>query len=193
MALVWKKWFIHYYCSKAFIKSRDNIIKWNRRCVNATALKRNHKISTHLQWRHNEHDRISNHQPHDCLLNRWKKTSKLRVTGLCAGNSPLTGEFPAQRASNVENVSIWWRQHDVYLYDCALFWVGTGRVTHIHQGDWHGGKITLPQGHWSNPGSLLTNETLFYWYRDACYKPETVIRPSKVYNEDFYIGKTRPF
>ena len=40
-----------------------------------------------------------------------KKTSKLRVTGLCAGNSPVTGEFPAQMASNVENVSIRWRHH----------------------------------------------------------------------------------
>ena len=34
-----------------------------------------------------------------------KKTLKLRVTGLCEGNSPVTGEFPAQRASNAENVS----------------------------------------------------------------------------------------
>ena len=42
-----------------------------------------------------------------------KKTSKLRVTGICAGNSPATGEFPAQRASNAENVSIWWRHHTV--------------------------------------------------------------------------------
>ena len=38
-----------------------------------------------------------------------EKASKLRVTGLCAGNSPVTGEFPAQRASNAEDVSIWWR------------------------------------------------------------------------------------
>ena len=64
-----------------------------------------------LQWRHNEPDGVSNHQPPDCLLNRlfrhrWKKTSKLRVTGVCAENSPVTGEFPAQRASNAENVSI---------------------------------------------------------------------------------------
>ena len=29
----------------------------------------------------------------------------------CAGNSPVSGEFPAQRASNPENVSIWWRHH----------------------------------------------------------------------------------
>ena len=41
-----------------------------------------------------------------------KKKSKLRVTGLCAGNSPVTGEFPAQMASNVEKFSIWWRHHD---------------------------------------------------------------------------------
>ena len=46
-----------------------------------------------LHWRHNEHASVSNHQPDDCLLNhlfrrRSKKTSKLRVTGLCAGNSP---------------------------------------------------------------------------------------------------------
>ena len=70
-----------------------------------------------LQWRHNGRDCVSNHQPHDCLLNRLfrrrsKKTSKRRVTGLCAGNSPGTGEFPAQMASNVENVPIWWRHHD---------------------------------------------------------------------------------
>ena len=69
-----------------------------------------------LQWRHYEHDCVSSHQPHDCLLNRlfrhrWKKTSKLRATGLCEGNSPVTGEFPAQRTSNAENVSIWWRHH----------------------------------------------------------------------------------
>ena len=37
--------------------------------------------------------------------------TELRVTGLCAGNSPEAGEFPAQMASNAENVSIWWRHH----------------------------------------------------------------------------------
>ena len=42
---------------------------------------------------------------------RWKKSSKLRVIGLCEGNSPVTGEFPTQRTSNVEKVSIWWPHH----------------------------------------------------------------------------------
>ena len=67
-----------------------------------------------LQWRHNERDGVSNHQGLDYLLSlffirRSKKTSKLRVTGLCEGNSPVIGEFPAQKASNAENVSIWCR------------------------------------------------------------------------------------
>ena len=69
-----------------------------------------------LLWRHNGLDGVSNHQPCHCLLSRLfgcrsKKTSKLRVTGLCAGNSPGTGEFPAQMASNAENVSISWCHH----------------------------------------------------------------------------------
>ena len=69
-----------------------------------------------LRWSHNGHDGVSIYKPRDCLLNRLfrrrsKKTSKLRVTGLCAENSPVTGEFSAQMASNAENISIWWRHH----------------------------------------------------------------------------------
>ena len=69
-----------------------------------------------LQWRHSESHGVSNHRRLEYLLNRLferrsKKTSKLRVTGRCKGNSSVTGEFSAQRASNAENVSIWWRHH----------------------------------------------------------------------------------
>ena len=72
-----------------------------------------------LQWCHNERDGVSNHQPHDCLLKRLfmrrsKKPSKLRVTVFCEGISPVTGEFPAKRTSNAENVTIWWRHHVTY-------------------------------------------------------------------------------
>ena len=54
------------------------------------------RVGISLQWRHNERDGVSNHQPNDCSLNRLfrrnsKETSKLRVTGLCAVNSPVTG------------------------------------------------------------------------------------------------------
>ena len=80
-------------------------------------------------WRHNGRDCISNHQSYDCLLNhsfrrRSKKTSKLRVTGLYMGNSPVTGEFPAQRASNAENISIWWRHH----VNCWLMFWTAGEI-----------------------------------------------------------------
>ena len=69
-----------------------------------------------LQWNHNEHHGVSNRQPHGCLLKRLfrrrsKKTSKRHLTGLCEGNFPVTSEFLAWRASNVENVSTWWCHH----------------------------------------------------------------------------------
>ena len=59
------------------------------------------------QWRHNKRDGVLNHRRLDCLHNRLfrrrsKKTSKVRVTGLCEGNSPVVGGFPSQRAGNAE-------------------------------------------------------------------------------------------
>ena len=105
-----------------------------------------HVFAFSLQWRHNERGSVSNHQRLHCLLNcrfrrRSKKTSKLRVTGLCAGNSPVTGEFPAQKASNAENVSIWWRNHVCCNTLCSAVLYGTAlrrdnkqiqrRISHI--------------------------------------------------------------
>ena len=71
-----------------------------------------------LKWHHNECDSVSNPQRLECQLNRlfrrrYKKTSKLRVAGLCDGNSSVTGEFPAPRTSNEETVSI---------YDVIMNW-----------------------------------------------------------------------
>ena len=76
-----------------------------------------------LRWRHNGHDGVSRHQPHDCLPNclfrrRSENTPKLCVTGLCAENSPVTGEFSAQKSSNAESVSIWWRHHERPFCSC---------------------------------------------------------------------------
>ena len=69
-----------------------------------------------IQWRHNERKGVSNHRHLECLLNRMfrcgsKKISKLHVTGPLWGE--LTGHrwIPLIRASNAENVSIWWRYH----------------------------------------------------------------------------------
>ena len=80
-------------------------------------------LKSTLQWRRNDHDGVSNHQPHGCLLNRLfrrrsKKTSRLRVTGLWGGGGgggfTVTGHrwIPRKRASDAENVSIWWRHHE---------------------------------------------------------------------------------
>ena len=87
----------------------DGDITW-RRFLHYWSLCEGNPLVPTLQWRHNERDGVSNHQSHNGLLNRLfrrrsKKTSKLRVPG-------VTGEFPAQMASNAENVTIWWRHHE---------------------------------------------------------------------------------
>ena len=46
-----------------------------------------------------------------------KEASKSALLAICKGNSPVTGEFPVQRASNAEIASIWWR----HRADFALF------------------------------------------------------------------------
>ena len=86
---------------------------------------------------------VSNQRP--CLLNRLfkvqiKKTSKLRVTGLCEGNPAVTGDFPAQGANNAQNISIWWRHyvlpplnyHIVPQLQCGILRSNTG----LHNEAW---------------------------------------------------------
>ena len=68
-------------------------LKWSIQSSLKSSFTRNIFRAT-LQWRHNRRDGVSNHQPHDCLRNRLfrrrsKRTSKLRVTGLCTGNSSV--------------------------------------------------------------------------------------------------------
>ena len=99
-----------------------------------------------LQWRHNELDGVSNHQRLDCLLNcwfrrKWKKTSKLRVTGLCEGNRrwPLDSPYkgPVTREMFPFDAVIMCNRHSrndatktVIRYTCnkqrlddSMFWV----------------------------------------------------------------------
>ena len=101
-------------------------------CNSALALMRvcatcwSHYTLITSQWRHNEHDGVSNHQLHDCLLRhlftrRSKKTSKVRVTGLCEGNSPVTVNSPHKGPVATENVSIWWHHHESIVLHCISF------------------------------------------------------------------------
>ena len=78
------------------------------------------QYDTPLRWRHNGHDSVSNPSLTIVYSTVYsgadqRKHQSSRVTGLCAENSPGTGEFPAQMTSNAENVSIWWRHHDIEL------------------------------------------------------------------------------
>ena len=90
-----------------FIFNHFSHTKWRPLAHYLISIRRPWMFQCSLQWRHNEHDGVSNHQPHHWLLNplfrrRSNKTSKPRFTGLCVGNSPMTGEFAAKMASNAE-------------------------------------------------------------------------------------------
>ena len=79
----------HYLVQRFSLPQIYLLIRWMATIVSSPL----DLLPVSLPWRHNGPDSVSNHQPHDCLLNRlfrrrWKKTSKLRVTGLCVGNSP---------------------------------------------------------------------------------------------------------
>ena len=78
----------------------------------------------------------------------------------CAGNSPGTGEFPAQKASNVENVSIWWRHH-VLLFFCGFKSSGNERYVKLWVA--HAPRMA---GAFSPPGDMHngTGATHVPWY-----------------------------
>ena len=81
-----------------------------------------------LRWRHNDHDGVSNHQPHGCLLKRLfrrksKKTSKLRVTGLCVGKSPGPVNSPhkgpvTRKMFPFDDVIMRWQPHSELCLYC---------------------------------------------------------------------------
>ena len=84
-----------------------------------------------ITWRHDDHDGVSNHQPLGCLLNllfrrKIKENIKAQRPWPLCGEFTGAGEFPAQKASYAENVSIWWRRH-VLLSIWYCHWYGQGK------------------------------------------------------------------
>ena len=80
-------------CCVTFLPIQRRVSSWSLTHALSLNLYRSWVWNRALHWCHNDHDGVSNHQPHGCLLNRLfghrsKKTSKLLVTGLCARNSP---------------------------------------------------------------------------------------------------------
>ena len=76
-----------------------------------------------------------------------KKTSKIRVTDLCVGNSPVTDVFSAQMASNTEYLSIWWRHHEVTFVAGAPGLSLRQHSARQWQHDWHydGSRVVIRQ------------------------------------------------
>ena len=117
-----------------------------------------------LHWRHNDHDGVSNHQPHGCLLNclfrrRSKKTSKRRITGLCVGNSQGPVNSPHKGPVT----------RKMFPFDDVIMpsfqWKGSMRDWHIVSGPTRMSKescqVQPPDGAWCYNISALT-----HWGRD---------------------------
>ena len=122
---------------------------------------RNLQLAHSLQWRHNERVGISNHRRLYCLSKclfrrRSKISSKLCITALRVGNSPVTREFPAQRPVTpkmfpFDEVIMWWplqyiprNMHTVFALLCfvvVIHWlIFTYPSGLLH---WHCGNLTI--------------------------------------------------
>ena len=70
-----------------------------------------------LQWRHDKCDRVSNRRRLHCLLNCWsgadqRKHRSSASLAFVREIHRLQVGSPHKKASNAENISIWWRHHD---------------------------------------------------------------------------------
>ena len=125
---------------------------------------------------------------------RSNKTSKLCVTGLCAGNSPVTSEIPTQWTSNAENVSIWSRHHAVPVSDPE----GYGPINDMDPSENSRRENKAKQNHvylsrdiscicyWWNWISCLTFHWNFVWWIFNCLEVN-----KQIGNKDgeFYMGQ----
>ena len=67
-----------------------------------------------LQWHHNERNDVSNHRRLDCLLSRSGTDQRKHLSSASLAFVRGIHWWPVEeRASNAENISIWWRHHVV--------------------------------------------------------------------------------
>ena len=131
-----------------------------------------------LQWRHNECDGVSNCRCHDCLLNRLfrrrsKKTSKLRVTGLCEGNLPMTSEFPAQRASDAK----------MFPFDDIIM---PGRIVHFIRAP-HCIMCSRLEIQSLSDSNLMLWKCFYWWYLVCTSQPATEFNPLTYLSPSHYL------
>ena len=134
------------------------IMLWRRK-------KARHKQAWALQWRHDERDSVSNHRHLYCFLNRLfrrrsKKTSMLPVTVLRKGNSPVTGEFRAQKAH--DDVTKW---KPLSRYWPFVREIHRSPVNSPHKGQWRGALALSLICAWIN---CWANHSCGWWMRRHC-------------------------
>ena len=122
----------------SFLRDYHHWLHWKLSCFELSLYS--------LQWRHNKRDGISNRRRLDCLLNRLfmrksKKTPKIRYTGLCEGNPPVTGGFPSQRTNNAEKsfrlmTSSCWRNLRCFTGSCHASDKTSPKWRHFHFSWW---------------------------------------------------------
>ena len=140
--------------------------------------------SISLHWRHNGPDGVSNHQPRHCFLNwlvihRWKKTSKLRVTGLCAGIHRSTVNSPHK----------WPVTRKMFPFDDVIMsqWMCTPEINKCYpiEGTRAGKYRQMWVAFW---GHVSMQKTIFQFRMTPIIKDDTILRPSYRNDTNFYTG-----
>ena len=132
---------------------------------------------------------VSNHQRLDCLFSslfrrRSMKRSKLCVNGLCEENSPVTGEFPTQSATNTENVFIWWRHHKsgqpVWPLTTTTFPRERQPVKRCLSTCWLSGKLWYLKHSCVGDAIIYQQFCLYFWNHFTVYPVTIVTVKSKI-------------
>ena len=74
--------------------------------VKTSPKRRHHNYVVH------ERHGVSNHQQINLFMLTIRKHQTPEILVPCEGNQPVTGEFPSQRTSNAESVSMAWRRYE---------------------------------------------------------------------------------
>ena len=113
-----------------------------------------------LQWCHNGCNGISNHQPYDCLSRcLLKKTSKPCVTGLCAGNSPVTGT----KASDVKKFFHFMTSSWYHGWRCPGPWFNINMASYLFKIFHCGNKMVVRSSYLHSEISYTGNKSPLYW------------------------------
>ena len=145
----------------------------------------NRSCQSLLQWRHNGRDNVSNHHPHDCLLNRLfrrrsKKTSKLRVTDLCVGSSPGPVNSPHKGPVTRKTFPIdYVVMHFCYWVQVWVIW-----VIRVHY-PIHSASLDLGTTQRARPAANLANRRA--WFSEMLYITCQIMSPCC-----FYMTKSGP-